>query len=399
MRVKVSTILKLFFVIVFIALLEPNGFLNSPIHRVMGLLRYGGFFISVLLFVHARIYSNRSAVLLLCIVAWMGVSTLAFSKELSDSYIYTFISLTSTIILSTYGLQRFPKFFVLMLATIFSMWIFLDGLTWTETGLFLTVNGQKAYFLGTKTTITYYLVPAFAFDYIALKITEKRLHTYAKLLCFINLSGAVIYLVQEPISTAILCSVLALIGYVVVAKFDMISSFISRFGFWITGGLCFAFITGSAISTFSSFFENVLNERTGLNGRTEIWNMVLERFSERPFIGFGYSSQVKFDAWQAYNTSTHNYFLHLLFTMGIIGFALYTVYIIMIHKNNKYYLSSDIHRYLMFILMILNIEGITESYGFNVMTFSLMIAIVNVGKVIEIAQQKNEFSFANTEPV
>lgn len=386
MRIKRISLLKILFIIIFIALLEPNGILYSPLHGAMGIIRYLGLFVAMLLFVGTKMYREKIPMLLIAILLWMGVSTYLYSGELSDGYIYAFSTMFTAIVLSTYGLKKFPKFYIMMMAGILSLWLLLDGLTWKEPGTFVTANGQRAFFLGTKTTITYYLVPGLVFDYVALKITKNNEHRLAQLFNIMAIGGSIVYLLQEPISTAIICLVLGCFGYILVSRFDHIIKFICKYGFLITSILNFLFISGTALNMFRQFFTSVLNESAELNGRTQIWNMVLDVFYKRPVIGYGYSSGVTFDVWQPFNTSTHNYFLHLLFTMGLIGFALYMIYIIVIHRENKPYLNENISRYLMYILVLMNIEAITESYGFNVMTFCVLVAIGYVKDLIAIKE-------------
>lgn len=388
-RINVESMLKLLLLIIFIALLEPNGIIYSPLHSLMGAVRYLGLFLAVLIFFGDKIFLEKMPMLLLAILIWMGVSTYLYNGELDDGYIYAFRTIFTAIVLSAYSLKHFPRYYVMMMGTILSLWVLLDGLTWKDGGVYITENDQAAFFLGTKTTITYYLIPALAFDYVALKTALNKSRIYAKFLSIMTILGAIFYLSREPISTAIVCSILGVLGYIVVSKFNVISEFICKYGFTITSVLNFAFITGNALNIFGKFFVNILNEDVELNGRTQIWKMVLKHIRERYVIGHGYASGIKFDVWQEYNTSTHNYFLYILFTMGIIGFFIYIIYIIFVHKDNEANMHEPIYRYLMCILVIMNIEAIAESYGFNVMTFGFLVTIGYAKNLIAI---KNNYS-------
>lgn len=383
LRVKKNSLLKLLFFVIFIALLEPNGIIYSPFHRFMGGIRYLGFFLAFWHFIRNKIYRQKIPMLLISILVWMGISTYIYSGNLSEDYIYAFRTMFTAIVLSAYCLEKFPQFYVLMMGGILSLWLLLDGLTWEPAGIYTTANGQRAFFLGTKTTITYYLVPALAFDYVALKVTSNNNYVLAKTIAVFAIGGSILYLVQEPISTAIICLIFGIAGYIIVDKCNRIMRFLCKYGFMITSVLNFLFISGNTLNVFKDFFTNVLNEDSQLNGRTQIWEMVLDFWNKRPVIGYGYSSGIKFDVWQSFNTSTHNFFLYLLFTMGIIGFLLYMIYIVVVHQENNIYLDENISRYLMYILLIMNIEAITESYGFNVMTFCVLLTIGYVKKLIE----------------
>lgn len=390
LRIGINSVIKLALAIIFIALLEPNGIIYSSLHSLMGGIRYLGLFIAVIVFFVDKIYQEKMPMILFFLLLWMGITTYLYSGELDDGYMYTFRTLFTMIILSSFSLKRYPKYFVIMVGTILSLWLLLDGITWKDGGTYITANGQEAFFLGTKTTITYYFVPALVFDYIALKITSSRERKYAKLLNVMALGGTIIYLIREPISTTIVCLVLGALGYVIIANFEGISKAVCKYGFMLTSVLNMCFITGSALTAFRSFFINIMEEGEEMNGRTQIWDMVLEYIEERAIIGYGYASGVKFDVWQEFNTSTHNYFLHILFTMGLVGMTIYILYVFFIHWDNREYMSEEIYRYCIWALVIMNIEAITESYGFNAVTFCTLVTVGYMRKLISIKSTDNQ---------
>lgn len=382
MQIKKESIIRVAIAMFFVALLEPNGILYSPLHGLMGILRYAAFFLSFVLLVIERLYRERIPMLMVVFVACVGVSTCLYSGEIGDSYLYMFRTLFACIVLSTYCLKVMPRYYIYMMGFIFSLWLLLDGLTWVESGTYITANGQRAFFLGTKTSITYYLVPALGFNFAAREITAPEFRRYVNMLNMMALGGSVLYLIREPISAAIICLLLGTVGWTLINNWDKVSENIVKFGFWITSGFNFLFISGNILGMFSHFFTAVLGEDAHLNGRTQIWNMVLYYISERPWVGYGYSSGVRFDVWQSFNTSTHNYFLNILFMSGVVGFGFYICIIIAIHLKNRKLMHSDICRYLMFLLVIMNIEAIAESYGFNVMTFVFMVLLCYVENIV-----------------
>lgn len=381
--VSKSSLIKCSLALIFISLLEPTAINDTPLHTIMYILRYVGYAISALTFLKYKMYRDVPCMGLLVFLAWMVVTTFAYSHTFSSNLLYIMSLLIPAIILSTYCINFYPKFFVYTVAAILSLWIFLDGVTWKPEGVSLTADGARAFFLGTKTTITYYLVPAFTFDFIALEITPRKKKAFPRLLLFMTVFGAVIYLVNEPISTAIVCGILCVVGYYSVCNIESTFSVVYRFGFIATSIINAMFIAGNSMTLFTDFFKNVLGERDGLNGRTSIWSMVLLRIIDRPVIGHGYSSGIHFDVFQSYNTSTHNFFLYILFTMGIVGFVIYIGYIYIIHRNNKRYQHIKASRYLIFVIVVLNIEAITEAYGFNVMTFLVLLLAINTPKIAE----------------
>ena len=123
---------------------------------------------------------------------------------------------------------------------------------------------------------------------------------------------------------------------------------------------------------------NVLGESSDLDGRRQIWTMVIATFSRRPLMGFGMGSDIVFNVWQSNNASTHNYFLSILIYGGIVALIVYLLVILLFYKKNKPYLDRRISQFLMLTLIIMNLEGIAENYGFNEMTVCFWVLIANI---------------------
>jgi exopolysaccharide production protein ExoQ len=78
---------------------------------------------------------------------------------------------------------------------------------------------------------------------------------------------------------------------------------------------------------------DVLGKSMALNGRTPVWNYLLEQVAKRPFLGFGYEAfwndpdQValghRFVAW--FPSHAHSGFIDLLLHFGLLGFSLFVI--------------------------------------------------------------------------
>jgi exopolysaccharide production protein ExoQ len=84
-------------------------------------------------------------------------------------------------------------------------------------------------------------------------------------------------------------------------------------------------------SALLTSYTSAVGRSSNLSGRTEIWQIVLSRISERPVVGWGYSgfwygsSQESFAAEQAIGTIimySHNGYLEILLSLGALGFLL-----------------------------------------------------------------------------
>lgn len=387
MRIKKQTLVQFLIAVAFVSLMEPNILVFSPLHSVVGLIRTFAFLLAVVIFLSNKLFNEKAIWGLLALLVCLAMSTLLYAHGFPSSALYTMRLLFTGIVLSTYSMKKSPKQFILFLATILSFYILMDGLTYNPSGTYISANGQRAFFLGTKTTITYYLVPAVALDYALIQISSGRERLYGWLLESITVFGAVIYLLQEPISTAIMCLFLLCICIIWNRWNNLISSWICKFGFWLVSIISFLFISGSAMGVFDFIFVNLLGETADMSGRSQIWAQVILRIMQKPIIGYGLNSGIRFDVWQAYNTSTHNFFLNLLFTMGIVGTAVYFVMIFFALKRVKDNKQTRVGRYLIYTLVIMNFEGISENYGINVVTFMFLVVFLYSGSLCMLEEE------------
>ena len=116
-------------------------------------------------------------------------------------------------------MKRKPRNFCMMIGGILSLWLLIDAFTWNIPGLG-GKPGDIAFncFLGTKTTITYYLLPALAFDYAFLMSSPRNKRLFADILLMMAIGGTIAYLIQMPISTTIVCLILQLLCMILVNK-------------------------------------------------------------------------------------------------------------------------------------------------------------------------------------
>ena len=78
---------------------------------------------------------------------------------------------------------------------------------------------------------------------------------------------------------------------------------------------------------FTPFLENVIHKGANLNSRTIIWNNALDIIKTNPLLGMGKLSNTQINDYYLYGAShTHNIFLELLMTTGIIGSIIFLSY-------------------------------------------------------------------------
>ena len=143
-------------------------------------------------------------------------------------------------------------------------------------------------------------------------------------------------------------------------------------------------VGGGTLGLLDYIMVNILGESSDLDGRRQIWTMVLAKFSRRPLMGYGMGSDIIFDVWQKNNASTHNYYLSILIYGGIVAIVVYFLLIALFYKRNRLYLNNCISQFLMLTLVIMNLEGIAENYGFNEMTICFWVLIANVKSLYDL---------------
>ncbi len=67
-----------------------------------------------------------------------------------------------------------------------------------------------------------------------------------------------------------------------------------------------------------------------LNGRNSLWNLAIEMFTKNPILGCGYGSYKVYATSQgAITTTAHNFYLQVLAELGVVGFILYVLVIVL----------------------------------------------------------------------
>lgn len=371
-------VVRIAFLLVLIALLEPSYLARTSLHKVLGLVRYSSFALAIPVAFAYRMYKDKVYWVLLGFVAWLGLSSWSYSHTLSDSFVYNTSIMLTMLVLIGFGMRIMPRFTVASTAGVYALWLFLEGVTWKSGGLYININAQQMFFLGTKTTMTYYLIPGLLFILTYIEISKRKGFFLSRLLFIMAVFGSAIYLVKQPISTAILCSALLIIGIYLVERRPSIGKPVMKYGFLTTLVMCGLFVYNIVQKMFSFIIVDLLHENLELNGRAQIWDQVLSYIYKKPLMGYGYSSGIRFDVWQEYNTSTHNFYLFVVFSAGVIGLAIYLYAIWLIHKKLLKHMESRISRYILLVLVVVNVACITEIACFNAMYFSVLALAANI---------------------
>ncbi|MGB3299303.1 MAG: O-antigen ligase [Phormidesmis sp.] len=139
------------------------------------------------------------------------------------------------------------------------------------------------------------------------------------------------------------------------------------------------FITGAVLSNASRILQ-AFGKTTTLSGRTEIWPLVIESISRRPWFGYGYES-FWLNGWEGQAANiwvylprgfepphAHNGFLDVLLSFGIVGFVVFLLNLVGFGWRACRWIRAnpgvDGLVPLMFLTFML-LLNITESFWFN----------------------------------
>jgi O-antigen ligase len=117
---------------------------------------------------------------------------------------------------------------------------------------------------------------------------------------------------------------------------------------------------------------------SGLTGRGQLWSEFFALFSERPLFGYGFDmSRYVAEHFLAHSvagdiSSTHNSYLTILFDLGLIGFTLYFLLLIMMVVG---VIRSGRIELVPFVIVFL-LSGLTESRPLNVGNPSGLLFII-----------------------
>lgn len=382
MSVKKTTLIRIGLMILLFAIVEPTGFIGTWVHTLCGGLRMLAVVISVLIYIIDRQYKNSVENILLAFIFLIGLSTLVFSGAVTDDCSYFIRIGFSAVIILQYLFTRDAKKTCRDIGFMLSIFLVMDAMTWVLPGLGMQVGYSIKCFLGTKTTITYYMVPAFAFDYAyysLCSVNEKRI---ARASFIMAIGGTIAYLIQMPISTTIVCLFLIVLLLLTIQN-NYIYKFFSKSGLAIVIALDLLYLLGGSIGLFNSIFNSVLHETTDMTGRLQLWQLAFLYISKRPLLGYGIGTGIYLSTWSKTNISAHNLFLGITMKAGLIGLILFIsiLFYFQNRNNEEAAKGSRLCLFMTMIVIILNIEGITEDFINYSVTFFLLSLVGNAPQI------------------
>jgi O-antigen ligase len=204
----------------------------------------------------------------------------------------------------------------------------------------------------------------------------------------IGLALSVFLILMSKSTTALVCLILVLCVFTML-KSRKISATVYHFRYPIYAGVIFLSATPFLISVFSPGLL-LFGKDTTFSGRVFIWQFILFMFSLRPFFGYGlnqfevilkganstFSSNIGFQVG-----STHNGFLDIAFSLGIVGLFLAFAFLnkLIPKQNNNLDLTISLIFLLAFV-MVNSSESLFLSFNIWFVLLLIIIEFVNQAK-------------------
>lgn len=384
--VRKKTLYLFFATIALFAILEPTGFIGTWVHSVCGSIRAASFILCTLIYLIDRQYREAAGNIILLFLCILGITTFAYQGSLTADYTYLFRCIFSGIVILQYFMKRDAVGICKVMGIMLSIFLLLDAMTFVLPGLNLGYVTSEVIrcFIGSKTSITYYMIPALAFDYVYLSICPQEDRWKAKFWLALAIGSTIAYLLQIFISTAAVCLMLMIASMVIVKKFKLVSSFVEANGFWISSVLIIMLVAGASVGFIDFFVTAVLGESGDFNGRTQIWQMAFMNILNRPLLGYGLGTEVYLTVWQSTNMSAHNLFVGILLRSGVIGMVAYLLVIYACFRGNKNHKTNYLQGFMILVLVVVNIMGFSEEFiGYSI-TYFLYLLIASADKYLEV---------------
>ena len=258
-------------------------------------------------------------------------------------------------------------------------------------GLYKQSAFRHYYFLGHQNKMLIYSMIAFALGEIRTQIDSPNKYNKKRLYLVIIISVFYILRVWSATSIAGFGMMILLVVYDHFSKHGFRVPVI--FSFLINFIILFLFVIGQRINIFSNIIKNVFHRSITLTGRTTIWAKAYDAFLSEPIFGWGSGfGEVIFGF-----DSSHNRYLSILYTQGIVGMIFFVILILIINyslqnANKANYNCGKIMKIFFFCIFIV---FQTETFN-NYIFYAMLIIAFNINKLKTFCHQISfEISFTD----
>lgn len=407
MRIKIDFNLKIFILIFFmiIPFLCPTYIIHiiGKLDTIFMIFKIAIFILlTVIILFDKKIKKNKGIVLVFTFYALQALSCYINNLNMIN-FILNAIKILGLVLIIWFFSRKNGYELILAFLVFYEIVIFVNFITLLiepENGLYtitnyITIKEFEEYnywFLGIDNLHINYYLPAVIISFIYSFYKKESITFRTKLLCGIIITSSII-----SWSATTLIFAIGLIIYLIFRKKIEESKLLNGINLLIG---TFISHLGIVILRIQDLFKfliiDVLKKDLTFTNRTFIWDDTLLYIKQSPFLGYGqepdimrYEKGIQFKAFHS-----HNLFLELLYTGGILTFLIFIgnlLYVVLklYKKSNK-----NVSRLLTYFMIIFLIVSITEVY--SLFPIFMIVALVdNYDNIINDINYRKERKITN----
>ena len=387
-----------FIIFMLLPFLEPQGIVGMSDY-LGGIYRYidSGFtiltvvsclFICILYFGRKTVALSKILVVILAYVAWLIFSSV-INGNFSTGYLITSLKIIGMCMMADFYMDspysmRFLKAACLILET----WILLNFICIIIFPDFMYVDDRgwgANWLLGYKNLHIYYFIPYIAIKAIIQYFEKSNLTISYYIMIAIILASSIL---ANSTTTFITICVL-IICIVFLRRFDLPKMFNSFSIVCISGALSVVFIMFNRIASILTVVEKLFDTNT-IYLRNLIWARSLISIAENPIIGKGnFAFELSSFSWKI--TQTHNKFIDLLITGGIVQVVLFFFLFWIVSKKISDIKQFEYRNIMNFSFALYAILFLTEARRNDYLFFMLIVVAFYLPHLLSKANISGNF--------
>ena len=373
---KRSILMTLFYIIMLCSYFQFDSlnYVYTSLLPIYKLFNYASFIIIFILLIKDRRMSKIIA-LIMIYLAILFISSLLNGLPL-NGMIYYVLNVLGLCLITDYGIRNDTKEYLNALSIILNALILLNVLTiiMHPDGMYINATlYRQNWLLGYKNSHILFMIPCLIVNFIQSYKYKNKIDMKFYLIfviCFISI------ILAE--SSASIVGLIIILIYVLIPKFIDSKKIFNSISYFIVYLVSFFSILFFKIQKlFSYLIVDVLKEDLTFTGRTYIWDDVLLKLSNKPFLGNGNITY----RFTEYIYTTHNTILDILYKSGWIGLIVYLIILLYASKILYKYKTEKISNFLSIALLGYFVIMLVEAYNINYYLFILVICS-NVGILI-----------------
>lgn len=306
---------------------------------------------------------SKEFFLFMIFFAILILMTVIYHGDLKACVTYSVSCLSITYLIDSFKLNRK---FISTLLFCFELVIYINFLTMLcfpkgmySTGTLFTGIAFQNWFMGFKNVMVTYFLPAFIISNIYKNLTGNfKRHFFLVITILIStfLSGST--------TTLIGIIILVIIEYL-ISVYDNIWKYLNLTNYIYLSVFLFVLVVLLRVQEkFQYLFVTLLNKDATFSNRTNLWDVTIQEFFNKPFLGHGWQNTAVRHIM--YNSETvitaHNQYLEFLYLGGFLILFLFFTFLVVINIELKPYFYDKNVQIISTGFFVLQILGLTEVF-------------------------------------